>query len=190
MEEKDEQLLDEQFSEEEALHGEALPEETSPEEPLHEEYVPLGEVRITEDVIAHLATKALLGVEGVQAAAPGFSAKLGLGRKSSGGVRITVGEGTPPEIGVDTYVNIRYGLRIPDVAWDVQEIVKNQLEAFTGYRVKAVNVFVQGIFFGQAKAPEVEPEAEVSPREEPQPEEAQPEGPREDEAELISPDPE
>ena len=173
MEEKDEQLFQEE---------ETLPEENVLDEPAPEESTPLGEVRIAEDVIAHLAVKALQGVEGVQAAAPGFSAQLGLGRKPSGGVRISLGEGTPPEIGVDTFINTRYGLRIPDVAWNVQEVVKNQLEAFTGYRVKAVNVFVQGVFFGQAKAVEAEPGGVASVRDEPEREEFQ-----EGETEPVSP---
>ncbi|MBL3591886.1 MAG: Asp23/Gls24 family envelope stress response protein [Synergistaceae bacterium] len=156
VEEKDEQLL----SEETLQAEESL--KTSNETAPSDEGATLGEVRIAEDVIAHLATKALQSVEGVQPASAGFSAKLGLGRKPSGGVRINMSEGTPPEIGVDAFINTRYGQRIPDVAWDVQEIVKNQLEAFTGYRVKAVNVFVQGIFFGEAKAPEAETEV-ISP---------------------------
>lgn len=171
MDEKDEQLLpEESLHEEEPLDEPVVPEEGTP----------LGEVRIAEDVIAHLATKALQGVEGVQPASAGFSAKLSLGRKPSGGVRISIGEGTPPEIGVDAFINIRYGLRIPDVAWDVQEVVRNQLEAFTGYHVKAVNVFVQGIFFGQAKTAEMEPEVATPLQEELQ----------EGEAESTSPLPE
>ncbi len=118
-----------------------------------------GDIRIADDVIAQLAMKALDGVEGVQAASPGFGAKLGLGRKATGGVRISLSEGEQPVITVDTYLNVKYGLRIPDVGWDVQEAIKEQLEEFTGYPVKAVNVFVQGVYFGEGKAP-VLPEGE------------------------------
>lgn len=111
-----------------------------------------GRIRISEDVIAQLAVKALLSVEGVQPANPGLMANLRLGRKTANGVRISVTDGDVPEIQVDTYVSVKYGLRIPDVCWDVQEAVKEQVERHTGYSVKAVNVYVQGISFIEKKA--------------------------------------
>lgn len=110
-----------------------------------------GKIKIAEDVVAQLAVKALAGVEGVQPANSGLMANLRLGRKSTGGVRITVTEGDEPEIQVDTYVTVKYGLRIPDVCWDVQEAVKTQVEKFTGYTVKGVNVYVQGVSFSDKK---------------------------------------
>ncbi|ACZ19272.1 protein of unknown function DUF322 [Thermanaerovibrio acidaminovorans DSM 6589] len=106
-----------------------------------------GRVRISEDVVAQIAVKALSGVEGVKPASPGLMANLRLGRKTTNGVRITLSEGEFPEVQVDAYVAVRYGLRIPDVCWDVQEAIKEQVERYTGYAVRAVNVFVQGITF-------------------------------------------
>ena len=41
---------------------------------------------------------------------------------------------------------MKYGQRIPDIAWDVQEKIKDNLERYTGYEVQAVNVNVQGIY--------------------------------------------
>jgi uncharacterized alkaline shock family protein YloU len=106
-----------------------------------------GKIRISEDVISQLAVKALLSVDGVQPANPGLMANLRMGRKASNGVRITISDGEVPEIQVDTYVSVKYSLRIPDVCWDVQEAIKDQVERYTGYSVKAVNVYVQGITF-------------------------------------------
>ena len=106
-----------------------------------------GNVRISEDVIAQLAIRALNGIEGVVPASPGLMDKLRLGRQTTGGVRISVSETTPPEITVDAYVSVKYGLRIPDVCWDVQAAVKDQIERYTGYAIKCVNVYVQGITF-------------------------------------------
>ena len=125
-----------------------------------------GKIRISEDVISQLAIKALLSVEGVQPANPGLMVNLRMGRKAANGVRISITDGDSPEIQVDTYVLVKYSLRIPDVCWDVQEAVKDQIERFTGYSVKSVNVYVQGITFpdgkpadsgdtSQAEAPEV-----------------------------------
>lgn len=164
-------------------------EEPRAEEPeVTEEGAMTGDIRIADDVIAQLAMKALDGVEGVQAASPGFSAKLGLGRKASGGVRISLSEAEHPVITVDTYVNVKYGLRIPDLGWDVQEAIKEQLEDFTGYPVKAVNVFVQGIYFGEGRnqvLPGEEEPAETAPEPEVQPEPAETEEERETPSEEI-----
>jgi uncharacterized alkaline shock family protein YloU len=112
-----------------------------------------GKIRISEDVISQLAIKALLSVEGIQPANPGLMANLRMGRKAANGVRISISDGETPEIQVDTYVSVKYSLRIPDVCWDVQEAVKDQIERYTGYTVKSVNVYVQGITFAD-KQPE------------------------------------
>ncbi|MDR3281204.1 MAG: Asp23/Gls24 family envelope stress response protein [Synergistaceae bacterium] len=116
-----------------------------------------GKIRISEDVISQLAIKALLSVEGIQPANPGLMANLRMGRKAANGVRISISDGDVPEIQVDTYVSVKYSLRIPDVCWDVQEAVKEQIERYTGYLVKSVNVYVQGITFTDKPAESSEP---------------------------------
>lgn len=112
---------------------------------------PKGDIRISEDVIGALATQALLSVEGVRPASAGLVANLRLGRKGSSGVRISVSDGNPPIVQVDTYIIVKYGLRLPDISWDVQESVKEQIERYTGYAVKEVNVTIQGIDFGEPR---------------------------------------
>jgi uncharacterized alkaline shock family protein YloU len=119
-----------------------------------------GKIRISEDVISQLAIKALLSVEGIQPANPGLMANLRMGRKAANGVRISISDGEIPEIQVDTYVSVKYSLRIPDVCWDVQESVKDQVERYTGYSVKSVNVYVQGITF--ADKPETSDDVSVT----------------------------
>jgi uncharacterized alkaline shock family protein YloU len=111
-----------------------------------------GKIRISEEVISQLAIKALLSVDGIQPANPGLMANLRMGRKAANGVRISISDGESPEIQVDTYVSVKYSLRIPDVCWDVQEAVKDQIERYTGYTVKSVNVYVQGITFSEKQA--------------------------------------
>ena len=121
-----------------------------------------GKIRISEDVISQLAIKALTSVEGIQTANPGLMAHLRMGRKAANGVRIAISDGDAPEIQVDTYVSVKYSLRIPDVCWDVQEAVKDQIERFTGYMVKSVNVYVQGITFSDKPADSEESAAQAS----------------------------
>ena len=116
--------------------------------------------RKTQDLKAHLATKAHNSHPGVAPASPGLMANLRLGRKTANGVRILISEGEPPEIVVDAYITVKYGLRIPDVCWDVQEAVKDQIERFTGYAIKGVNIYVQGITFAEKKEAQEGGEAE------------------------------
>lgn len=113
-----------------------------------------GKIRISEDVIAQLATKALNSVEGVSPANPGIMANLRLGRKTINGIRISISDGDSPEILLDAYISVKYGLRIPDICWDVQEAIKEQVERYTGYAIKGVNIYVQGITFTDKRAPE------------------------------------
>ncbi len=40
---------------------------------------------------------------------------------------------------------VEYGVKIPAVAWDIQEHVKETVESDTPYKVVAVNIFVQGV---------------------------------------------
>jgi uncharacterized alkaline shock family protein YloU len=116
-----------------------------------------GEVKISEEVILQLAGQALHSLEGVRPAGGSALASFGLGRKTSGGVRVNV----------DDYISVKYGLRIPDVAWEVQEAVKMHLEKFTGYRVKYVNVFIQGIHLHEVPEKVEEPTEEKVEKVEP-----------------------
>ncbi len=166
--------MDELYKDQEAeVVVEAEPE-TEPAEPgstagtAEPETPPVsGTVHISEDVIMELAKKTLSSIAGVQPASQGIASKLGIGRKASDGIRVSVEDKTPPAATIDVYILVKYGLRIPDVAWDVQESIKNSLEEFTGYSVRAVNINVQGIYF-QERTPE--PFAETHPEEEKTPE--------------------
>ena len=101
-----------------------------------------GMIHISEDVIAELARKTIQGIPNIKTA--GLASKFNIGRKSSG-IRVSV-EQTQGSVSVDAYVLVKYGQRIPDLAWDVQEKIKDNLERYTGYSVKAVNVNVQGVY--------------------------------------------
>lgn len=118
-----------------------------------------GTIHISEDVIVELARKTVSSVPGIVIGGSTLASKLGIGKKVSDGIRITVEDGKVPEITADAYVSVKYGLRIPDVAWDIQEKLKENLESFTGYSVKSVNVNVQSIHFAD-KIETIEKEAD------------------------------
>ena len=118
-----------------------------------------GNIHISEDVIVELAKKTILGIPNIQIANMGIASKFGIGRKAGDGIRVSVEEGKVPAMTVDAYILVKYGQRIPDLAWDVQEKIKANLERYTGYTVTAVNINVQGIYLDEPQ-PVPEPSSE------------------------------
>ncbi len=106
-----------------------------------------GRVRISEEVIAEIASQALIKVIGVQPEEDPGNKRL------SNGIDIMIEEEEVPTVVVDAFIKTKFGLRIPDIAWYVQESIRNSLEQNTGYNIKAVNVFVKGLYFEEVKKP-------------------------------------
>lgn len=105
-------------------------------------------LNISEDVIGIIAGLAASEVEGIAGMTLGFvdgiNQILGGNKKYSKGVKIEL-EGK--RVTIDLYVNVKYGVRIPDIAWAAQNAVKSAVENMTGLDVIAVNINVQGITF-------------------------------------------
>ncbi len=107
-----------------------------------------GSIKIADDVVGVIAGIAATEVEGVAGMSGGIVGGIAeiLGRKNlSKGVKVEVNE---KEAKVDLYMIINYGVRIPDVAWNVQENVKKAIENMTGLSVVEVNIHIQGVSFG------------------------------------------
>lgn len=119
----------------------------------------LGSVKISEEVvsiIAGLAATEIKGVAGMSGGIVGGIAEM-LGRKNlSKGVKVAVGE---KEAAVDLYIIVEYGVKIPDVAWQIQENVKKAIETMTGLNVVEVNIHIQDVDMG--KEPKEEEVARV-----------------------------
>lgn len=103
-------------------------------------------IKIADDVVAIIAGKAVAEAPGVFAMAGGFAGGISevfSGKKNlTKGIKVEVGE---KEAKVDVNIIVDYGTRIPDVAFDIQNRVKNAVEGMTGLTVTAVNVHVQGV---------------------------------------------
>lgn len=114
----------------------------------------LGMIRIADEVVSIVSGLAATEVDGVASMSGGIAGGIAeaLGRKNlSKGVKVEVGE---EEAAIDLFMIVRYGSRIPDVAWRVQENVKKAVEEMTGLKVVKVNVHVQGVSFPQQKSEE------------------------------------
>lgn len=149
----EEELKNEEVEEQEAVVEEAV-EASEPE--TTEESV--GNVRISADVvstIAGIATTELDGVAGMYSSfAGGIAEKLGAKKNPSKGVKIDMTEET---VSIDLYIVVDYGVRIPELSWEIQENVKNNVETMTGLTVEKVNIHIEGVSFAKEAANDTEP---------------------------------
>ena len=108
----------------------------------------LGNIHISEEVLAAIAAAAAMEVEGVGSLSTNLSsdiAELLGGKKNlSKGIHITVGEDS---VQVDLSILIKYGYTIIDVAKEVQSAVYHAIENTSGLTVECVNVHVAGVSF-------------------------------------------
>ena len=105
-------------------------------------------IKISNDVVASIAGVAVSEVEGVYGMAGGLSgiSEVFGGKKNlSKGIKVEVGE---KETKIDVNILVEYGVRIPDVAFEIQSRVKKAVETMTGLKVAGVNIHVQGIKTG------------------------------------------
>ena len=104
---------------------------------------------ITDEAIAVMAGVAASEVRGVAGMSGGFAGGIAevFGRRNlSKGVKVlTKNDSTT----VDLYVIVKYGYRIPDLAFQIQENVKSTIEALSGIIVDAVNIHIQGIDYSE-----------------------------------------
>lgn len=103
-------------------------------------------IKIADDVIAVIAGAAASEVPGVASMAGGFAGGISevfSGKKNfAKGIRVEAGE---KETRIDVNIIVEYGVRIPDVAFEIQNKVKKSVESMTGLKVEEVNVHVQGV---------------------------------------------
>ncbi len=98
-------------------------------------------IKIANDVVASIAGVAVSEVPGVSGMAGGITeifGKKGLAR----GIKVEVGE---KDTKIDVNIIVEYGIRIPDVAFQIQNRVKKAVETMTGLTVSSVNIHIQGI---------------------------------------------
>lgn len=107
----------------------------------------LGNINISEEVLAAIAGAAALEVEGVGGLGYGIAEEVAaqVNRKSlARGVHLNM-EGD--EVCVDVAILVKYGYVVTDVACEVQDAVKSAVENTSSLSVLCVNVTVAGITF-------------------------------------------
>ena len=87
--------------------------------------------KISKEIVSLAASKATLAVPGVNQ-----EKDIRLSRDKEGFV-------------IDIFMTVDFGSKIPQLAWDIQNSVKEAVETITQQTVKAVNIHVQGVMMPQ-----------------------------------------
>ena len=105
-----------------------------------------GNVTFNKNIIlsvVNLATKEISGVSSLVANF-GSALKRWFGNNYYEGVKLTNNNG---KLSVDVYVNVFYGYNVSEIAYKVQENIKNSLASMIDVEIDKVNVYVLGVDF-------------------------------------------
>jgi uncharacterized alkaline shock family protein YloU len=99
---------------------------------------------VSEEVISTIVEKTVMSIPGIYDINGGIIDGITnmLGTKRVKGIKVDISE---KSISIDIYLIVEYGVKIPDVAWEIQGKTKNEVEAMTGLNVVAVNVNIEGV---------------------------------------------
>jgi uncharacterized alkaline shock family protein YloU len=110
--------------------------------------------RITLEILIRLVLQNINGI--IQPKKAGFpkilqtyDADAGNGkmnRNISPDVKIEI---KPDSVLINLFLTINYGIRIPDLTWEVQAKVKEKIKEVTGLDIEQINVHIQGIYFSK-----------------------------------------
>ena len=111
----------------------------------------LGEVQISDEVVAIIAGLAATEVDGVDSMAGNITnelvGKLGM-KVLSKGVKVDIAD---EHVSVDLSLNVKYNYSIPTVSEKVQDKVKTAIENMTGLTVLDVNIRIAGVSLEENK---------------------------------------
>ena len=112
-----------------------------------------GEITMTQGFVAQYAADATLSTPGVfgldSSNIIGLKEAL-VGEHEGKGVLVEFNPDKEDLVDITVFPIVFYGNVIPEVAWAIQERVKNDVEKYTGLIVDSVNVHVKGVVMKEA----------------------------------------
>ena len=122
----------------------------------------MGNVKISEEVIGLLAEKAIKNIDGVVGLTSNVVESLVAMVSRKTGVKGVSADIKNETVNITLHTVISFGVRIPEVAWQIQENVKSVVESMTGLTVDKVNVCVDGVQFPEEQPAEQAAEEETA----------------------------
>ena len=104
-----------------------------------------SQLSIKMDIIAAIAHRAALEVDGIFAVDGGISGGIATVLKrdiSASGIKVALEDNS---LVISVNIIAQYGMRIPEIAWNLQERVKRVVEDQVGIKVLKVNVTITGV---------------------------------------------
>lgn len=114
----------------------------------------LGEINVTEETIGNIVSLNLADVKGVVGSRKSIIKEItdmlrgdtseNEIEETSRNVKVEIKDNKPL---INLYIVIKYGVRIPDIAWDIQSRVKECIMKKLGIDINEIDIHVQGIQF-------------------------------------------
>lgn len=114
----------------------------------------LGEINVTNETIGNIASLNLADVKGVVGSRKSIIKEITDMLKGatseneieddSRTIKVEIKDNKPL---INLYIIIKYGVRIPDIAWDIQTRIKEGLMKKLGIDINEIDIHVQGIQF-------------------------------------------
>ena len=106
-----------------------------------------GTIAISDDLLASCIAENVLAMDGVTdlEEVVGTAYQIPLiddDVAAARGVRI---ERKPDKTVIDVYVIVRYGIKIPQLAWDLQQSIQKCFGSITGEKAEEINIHVRGV---------------------------------------------
>ncbi len=111
----------------------------------------IGQIQIADEVIAVIAGTAALEIDGVAGMSGNLTGDIAeiIGRKNlSKGVKVEVSDGS---VTVSVNILVKFGFKVQEVSFSVQQRIKTAVETMTGLVAKEVNVYVSGVLMEKEK---------------------------------------
>jgi uncharacterized alkaline shock family protein YloU len=109
-----------------------------------EERRELGKIKIDNDVLASIAGMAATSVPGVSKVVTslvGGIAKF-IRKKPDIGIKVILGDG---EVSFELAIGVEYGANIPEITYEVQKKIKEEVEKMSGLIVSNVDIIVKEV---------------------------------------------
>ena len=114
----------------------------------------LGEINVTNETIGNIVSLNLADVKGVVGSRKSIIKEITDMLKgdtseneieeASRNIKVEIKDNKPL---INLYIVIKYGVRIPDIAWDIQTRVKEGIMKKLGTDISEIDIHVQGIQF-------------------------------------------
>jgi len=111
----------------------------------NDDKVDFGSIQIDRSVLADLAFAAIGEVAGANLKPKELRDGVleFFGKKSYPGITVRIGKDN--QVAIEVKICVAYGINIPAVARDVQEMIQTKIEQATDITIKDVNVIIHGI---------------------------------------------